>query len=108
MCICFYPIDTLIRVDELRSLQDMHLWRPTQISNDLVEFIYDSRYRVIIPCHRFSPITDRLDIVPLIDDSTRADEFPVLTEFMYTLARRHTLQTDEKITLRVVSLAHVR
>lgn len=70
----------------------------------MVEFVYDSKHRVTIPCRRNSPIPEALDIVPFGDQSPASDDFPLVTELMYRVARRRATQThDNKLTLRMVS-----
>ncbi|KAF8592058.1 hypothetical protein K439DRAFT_1537791 [Ramaria rubella] len=86
--------------DELGTLQDLHLWRATQLSSEIVEFIYDSKYRITIPCRRFSPIPDALNIVPF---GSTSDDFPLVTEIMYRIARHRTIQDhNNKLTLRTI------
>ena len=70
----------------------------------MVEFVYDSKYRVTMPCHRYSPIPEALDVVPFGDQSHASDNFPLVTELMYRIARRRAIQnSDKKLTLRMVS-----
>lgn len=70
----------------------------------MVEMVYDSKYKVIIPCRRYSPIPEALDVLPLGDQShANDDDFPLVTELMYRLARRQAVQNhDSKLTLRMV------
>ncbi|KIJ45653.1 hypothetical protein M422DRAFT_166538 [Sphaerobolus stellatus SS14] len=77
--------------DELDTLQDIHLWKATQLDQDLVEFIYDSKYKVTIPCRRSSPISEKLEITPCQSESSQDDEFPVLTGYMYKLAKQYAI-----------------
>jgi Knl1 RWD C-terminal domain len=89
--------------DELNNLQDLHLWRAIQLSTEMVEFVYDSKYRVTIPCRRYSPIPEALNVVPFGDQSQANDDFPLVTELMYRIARRKAIQNhDNKLTLRMV------
>ncbi|KAF8499454.1 Spc7 kinetochore protein-domain-containing protein [Gautieria morchelliformis] len=88
--------------DELNNLQDLHLWRAVQLSAEMVEFVYDSKYRVSIPCRRYSPIPETLDIVPFEDQSHISDDFPLVTELMYRIARRRAIQSHDKLTLRMI------
>ena len=64
--------------------------------------MYDAKYRVVIPCRRFTPLPEALDVVPF-GDPARVDEFPLVTKIMYRMARRRAVQGhDNKLTLRMV------
>lgn len=71
----------------------------------MVEFVYDSKYRVTIPCRRFLPVPEALGVVPFGDQSQANNDFPLVTELMYRIARRRAIQIqDNKLTLRTVRL----
>lgn len=83
------------RIDELASLEDLHLWRATKIQPDLLEFIYASTYKVSIPCLKFQPLVEQLDVKRLDSVKTKVkDAFPHLTDFMSRMATQRVAQVD--------------
>ncbi|KAF9821806.1 hypothetical protein IEO21_00236 [Rhodonia placenta] len=75
--------------DELEALQDLHLWRTTKLSADVVEFIYASRYQVTIPCIMHKPIANKVSISRARDSRTRErDTFPRFTDLALLTAQQ--------------------
>lgn len=89
--------------DELESLEDLHLWRSVKIQPDLLEFIYASTYRVSIPCVKFKPTVEQLDIRRLDDVKTRVkDAFPQLTDLMLRMAKQRVVHEHGVANIRTV------
>ncbi|KAI0080046.1 hypothetical protein K474DRAFT_1689475 [Panus rudis PR-1116 ss-1] len=88
--------------DELEALQDLHLWRCTKISSNVVEFIYATRYQVIIPCLKFKPQVSKMSISRTKTSRLKErDTFPRFTDFMLE-GVRHVVTTLSKPTTRDV------
>jgi kinetochore protein Spc7/SPC105 len=77
-------------LDELETLEDLHMFRATKISADLFEYVYASQLQVSIPCKSFVPIVRHVNVMRL--DKARAkfkDDFPRLSDFFLDMAKRH-------------------
>lgn len=95
---------TVLFADKLESLEDLHLWHAVKIQPDLSEFIYASTYRVSIPCNKFKPLTEQLDIRRLDDIKTRVkDAFPQLTDLMLRMAKHRVVEEHGVTNIRAVS-----
>ncbi|GJJ09533.1 hypothetical protein Clacol_003756 [Clathrus columnatus] len=86
--------------DELQCLQDLHLWRIINMNPSTLELVYDSKYKVTIPCHHFIPVPDGLQISPV--EGAEEDDFPLLSQFMLGLASRYAVRSETKATLRSI------
>ena len=90
--------------DELEFLEDLHLWRAVKIQPDLLEFIYASTYRISIPCNKFKPLAEQLDIRRLDDIKTKVkDTFPRLTDLMLRMAKHRVAEEHGVTNIRTVS-----
>jgi hypothetical protein len=97
-------IDDCILADELESLEDLHLWQATKIQPDLLEFVYAAAYRVSIPCIKFKPIVEKLDIRRLDNLKTKfKDTFPQLTDLMLRMAKQKVILENAHLTIRTVN-----
>lgn len=95
-----------LRVDELETLENLHLWRAVKVHPDLLEFIYASTYRVSIPCIKFSPMVGRLDVRRMDNVPMKLkDAFPQLTGLMLRMAKHLLTGDKDKISIRKVSLS---
>ncbi|KAI0344137.1 hypothetical protein BDW22DRAFT_1483249 [Trametopsis cervina] len=89
--------------NELEALEDLHLWRAVKLGSDLKEFLYSSRFRVLIPCVSHKPDVSRLTV-----ERTKAsrmkerDEFPELTELMLQCAPHIAAASGKGIDLRMI------
>ncbi|EIW86479.1 hypothetical protein CONPUDRAFT_45562 [Coniophora puteana RWD-64-598 SS2] len=83
--------------DELTALQTLHTWKASKIAPDMFEFIYASTYRVSVPCVKFRPLVNDVEIIRLDEAKTKyKDPFPALSPLSLDTARRlvHTLDKD--------------
>ncbi|KZP12027.1 hypothetical protein FIBSPDRAFT_755571 [Athelia psychrophila] len=89
--------------DELESLQNLHLWHAVKIQSDLLELIYASTYRVSIPCMKFVPDVEGVEIRRLEKTSSKIkDAFPGLTDLMLRMAKQALLQDKGILTTRQI------
>lgn len=91
-------------VDELASLEGLHLWRTTRVHADLFEFVYASRFHVHIPCAKFKPLMDRIRIaktkeMPLI----LKDQFPRLTDLTVNVAQQRLASSSSDLNIKQVT-----
>lgn len=87
----------------MESFQNLHLWHAVKIQSDLLELIYASTYRVSIPCMKFVPDVESVEIQRLEKVSTKVkDAFPGLTDLMVRMAKQALLQDKGIMTTRQV------
>jgi hypothetical protein len=90
----FFPL-----VDELETLENLHLWRAVKVHPDLLEFIYASAYRVSIPCVKFKPVMEQIDVRQMANVTTKIkDAFPRLSDLMLRMAKQTIIQEVEDST----------
>lgn len=97
------PIDVFDSIEELQCLQGLHLWKIVNMDLSSVELLYDSKYQVIIPCRRFTPVPEGLQVSPIVN--TKQDDFPLVGQLMVALASRYAVQSEAKATLRSVMVS---
>ncbi|EAU93226.1 hypothetical protein CC1G_10294 [Coprinopsis cinerea okayama7 len=86
--------------DELDALEDLHLTRIIKVNAQVFEFIYDSTYRVSIPCTNFVPIVSKVNIMRLEHTRTTfKDDFPKLTNLFVACAAA-ILDEERDLTVR--------
>jgi hypothetical protein len=76
--------------DQLEMFQELHMFRVTKVSAELFEFIYASQFRVSLPCVKFTPVVEKVNICRV--DARRSkfkDAFPQLGDFWLRTAREH-------------------
>ncbi|KAF7978879.1 hypothetical protein HWV62_44371 [Athelia sp. TMB] len=89
--------------DELESLQNLHLWHAVKIQSDLLELTYASIYCVSIPCKKFAPDVEGVEIQRLEKVSSKVkDAFPALTDLMLRMAKQTLLQDESILTTRQI------
>ncbi len=77
------------RVEELASLEALHLWHTSRVQADLFEFIYASRFHVYIPCVEYKPLKDQIRITKTKDKRHGLkDQFPRFTDFTIQVAHQ--------------------
>jgi hypothetical protein len=77
------------RVEELASLEELHLWHTSRVQPDLYEFVYASRFHVHIPCVGFKPLKNQIRITKAKDMPLRPkDQFPRFTDLMMQVAQQ--------------------
>lgn len=91
----------LFSIEELQCLQAFHLWRITSVDPSSIELLYDSKYKVTMPCRRFTPLPGDLQISPIV--YPEEEDFPLLGQLMVIFAKRHAIQSETKATLRSVT-----
>jgi kinetochore protein Spc7/SPC105 len=90
-------------VDELETLENIHLWHAVKVHPDQLEFIYASIYRVSIPCVKFRPAVEKLDIRRIDKVALKfKDAFPQLSDFMLRMAKQ-IIQDGSNTTIREVN-----
>ncbi|OBZ79248.1 Kinetochore protein spc7 [Grifola frondosa] len=88
--------------DELEALQELHLWRATKITADLVQFVYDSRYQVSIPCTYYCPIPSQVTACKLKAARMKErDPFPQFTNLVLRTAQE-LIVAHEHITIKKI------
>ena len=76
-------------VEELASLEELHLWHISRVQPDLFEFVYASRFRVHIPCVGFKPLKNQIRITKTKEMlHERKDQFPRFTDLMIQVAEQ--------------------
>lgn len=94
------------QIDELESLQNLHLWHAVKIQSNLMELIYASTYRISIPCVKFVPDMSEFDIQRVEKVSSKVkDAFPLLTDLMLRMAKQVILQEKSILTTRQVLIS---
>ncbi|TBU34906.1 Spc7 kinetochore protein-domain-containing protein [Dichomitus squalens] len=88
---------------ELEALEDLHLWHTTKLSPQLVEFVYASKYHVLVPCTKYTPICAQVQVQKTEQAKTKEkDSFPNFTELIVRTAHRLISESQEKLNLREV------
>ncbi|TFK76777.1 hypothetical protein BDN72DRAFT_866650 [Pluteus cervinus] len=88
--------------EELEALEELHRFRLTKATPELVEYVYGSHFFVSIPCKKFIPTIKKISITRY--EKTRylhKDDFPELSDFFLRTAPK--LLFDPQIT----NLQHV-
>ncbi|KAH9891025.1 Spc7 kinetochore protein-domain-containing protein [Cubamyces lactineus] len=89
--------------DELEALQELHLWRPTKQTADLVEFVYGSKYHVSLPCRRYKPILAQATVTRTKQSKLKErDAFPQFTELVVRTAQSLIAECSEKLEIKQV------
>ncbi|RXW18933.1 hypothetical protein EST38_g6928 [Candolleomyces aberdarensis] len=85
--------------DELESLEELHMVRVIKVSSQVFEYIYDSTFRIVIPCKNFRPVISKITISRLEHTRARAkDDFPKLSALFLECATE-VLAEDEDTTV---------
>lgn len=93
----------VLATEELEALQDLHLWRTTKISPNLMEFIYASRFVVSVPCVKLRPVLSQLRIERVKGARLRErDPYPDLTRLMLEGAKHVVSSIPGEIDIRKV------
>jgi hypothetical protein len=96
-------IDCLL-ADELETLENLHLWRAVRVHPDMLEFVYASTYRVSIPCVKFRPVVEELEVRRMANVITKfKDAFPPLTDLMLRMAKQIIVRDKNKSCIRTVN-----
>ncbi|KAH7915151.1 Spc7 kinetochore protein-domain-containing protein [Hygrophoropsis aurantiaca] len=89
--------------EELEALQNLHMWQATKVHPDRFEFIYASSYCVSIPCVKFRPILEEVEVKRVEKAKTKyKDAFPVLNALMLLTAKRLISTTSNKPSVREI------
>ncbi|KAG6868547.1 hypothetical protein C0993_001243 [Termitomyces sp. T159_Od127] len=89
--------------DELESLEDLHMFRVTQVNANMFEYVYASQFRVIIPCENYVPLTKRVDVERLDKTKSRIkDSFPRLSDFLLRMAKEEIVRGDKRTTRQII------
>ncbi|KAH7927412.1 hypothetical protein BV22DRAFT_1061133 [Leucogyrophana mollusca] len=89
--------------DELEALQNLHMWRATKVHPDMFEFIYASSYCVSIPCIKFRPVVEEIEVKRVEKAKTKyKDAFPVLSELMLRTAKHLISTSTEDLNVREI------
>ncbi|KAG6891055.1 hypothetical protein C0995_014144 [Termitomyces sp. Mi166 len=89
--------------DELESLEDLHMFRVTQVNADMFEYVYASQFRVTIPCKSYAPMTARVNVERL--DRAKSgfkDNFPRLTDFLLRMAKEEIVQGGKRTARQII------
>ncbi|KAJ3567148.1 hypothetical protein NP233_g6546 [Leucocoprinus birnbaumii] len=74
--------------DELETLEDLHRFHIKKVSENMLEYIYASHFRVTIPCNNYLPIASRVDISRIDGPGLRTkDDFPKLSQLLLQAAK---------------------
>ncbi|KAF5337355.1 hypothetical protein D9611_003088 [Ephemerocybe angulata] len=85
--------------DELEALEELHMVRVIKVNSQMFEYIYDSTFRITIPCKNFKPIISKVAITRLEPTRTRAkDDFPRLSDLFLACATQ-ILDDEEDVTV---------
>ncbi|KAF5375271.1 hypothetical protein D9758_000082 [Tetrapyrgos nigripes] len=88
--------------EELETLEDLHMFRITKVNANIFEYVYASAYRVSIPCQKYQPVVEKIDIVPVPESSRHKDDFPRLKNFLLSAAKHMIRNSGESTTRRIV------
>lgn len=89
--------------DELETLENLHLWHAVKVHPDFLELVYASMYRVSIPCVKFKPVVQELNIKRLDHVTTKfKDPFPQLSDLMLRMAKQTVIRDGNKMSIRKV------
>ncbi|KAH9949433.1 Spc7 kinetochore protein-domain-containing protein [Amylocystis lapponica] len=89
--------------DELEALQDLHLWRATKVTAELIEFVYASRYQVSMPCIKHKPILAKVNVGRAPDARTKErDAFPRFTDTILQTARQLVAGMSESNVRKII------
>ena len=90
--------------DELASLEELHLWHTSTVHADLFEFVYASRFHVRIPCTKFKPLKDQIQISKTKEMLTKLkDQFPRFTDLTITAAQQRLASSPSNLGIRQVN-----
>ncbi|KAJ2920371.1 hypothetical protein MD484_g151, partial [Candolleomyces efflorescens] len=85
--------------DELESLEELHMVRVIKVNAQAFEYVYDSTFRVNIPCKNFRPVISKITLTRLEQTRARAkDDFPKLSALFLDCATE-ILAEDEDTTV---------
>src|ERR1700691_320056 len=98
---------TRFSVDELETLENLHLWRAVKVHPDLLEFVYASTYRFLIPCIKFKPVVEKLDVRRLDVTMKLKDAFPQLSDLMLRMAKQIIIRDKDNKSIRKVNKSTV-
>ncbi|KAJ7630550.1 Spc7 kinetochore protein-domain-containing protein [Roridomyces roridus] len=89
--------------EELETLQDLHMFRPTKVTAELFEYEYASQYRISIPCRNFAPTSAEIGISRVQSSRSLPDDFPALSKFLLENAGRCIPRGSGVTTRQIVS-----
>ncbi|KAJ7770895.1 Spc7 kinetochore protein-domain-containing protein [Mycena maculata] len=89
--------------EELNNLQELHMFRATNVLPDLVEYEYASQFQVSIPCRNFVPVSAKVDISRLQASRSLPDDFPVLSRYFLNNAGRQIPEGKRTTTRQIVT-----
>ncbi|KAE9409333.1 hypothetical protein BT96DRAFT_589066 [Gymnopus androsaceus JB14] len=91
--------------NELKALEDLHMFHVSKVQSDTFEYIYASEYHVIIPCRDYYPVTKEIDILRLPEMRTKSkDSFPRLTSFLLSAAKEHVRRSKASTVRHIVQV----
>lgn len=77
-------------LDELEAMQSLHSWRMTKVQQSLLELVYENRFRVRVPCKKYTPITSDIKISRIEEQPTKVfDLFPPYSEIVLRMSQQY-------------------
>ncbi|THU91653.1 hypothetical protein K435DRAFT_727026 [Dendrothele bispora CBS 962.96] len=88
--------------EELETLEDLHMFHASKVDANMFEYVYAWTYRVSIPCKKYLPLVEKIDIVSLPEMRTKhKEEFPKLKDFLLSAAK-HMIRNSGELTTRQI------
>lgn len=92
-------------VDELASLETMHMFHVTKLGPREFEYVHASQFRVRIPCVDFTPVPAKIKITATESiRNRRKDELPALSQFFLSCANRLAQEDCDRSIRDIVHL----
>ncbi|TFY67740.1 hypothetical protein EVJ58_g1422 [Rhodofomes roseus] len=89
--------------DELEALQDLHLWRTTKITSDLIQLVYASRFQVSIPCMKYRPTLSGVAVTRAKNFHVRErDPFPRFTSLALQASQQMLTENEGRLSVRQI------
>ncbi|KAH9912257.1 Spc7 kinetochore protein-domain-containing protein [Epithele typhae] len=86
---------------ELEAMEDLHLWHAVKLTPTVAEFVYASKFRVVVPCVAHRPILARVEVHRTEGSKLKdRDPFPALTQLTLKTSRSLVADADEKLDLK--------
>jgi kinetochore protein Spc7/SPC105 len=90
--------------DELASLEQLHLWHTATVHADLFEFVYASRFHVHVPCTKFKPLKDQIQIAKTKEMVViLKDQFPRFTDLTIKAAQHRLASSPTNLGIKQVN-----
>jgi len=79
------------------------MFHVSKVNANMFEYVYAWTYRVSIPCKKYLPIVEKIDIIPVSEMRMRQkEEFPKLKNFLLSAAK-HMIRNSGELTTRQVN-----